>query len=92
MVGKISYKGIREIGKDFSSERQSEGLYRISFYNSLASTPVVIATPDTSNHSSKTYTVSCSLKDVSKSGFTVTVENLSAEHSDAGLNFLVISD
>ena len=40
---------------------------------------------------SETYTVATSLKNVSESGFTLSIENLSADTYDATFNFIAIT-
>ncbi|MFN3018281.1 H-type lectin domain-containing protein [Vibrio coralliilyticus] len=92
VIGKVSYSGDVEIGQGFQAERHSAGLFKVYFDSNLFdSTPVVVVTPDTSRESSETYTVATSLKNVSESGFTLSIENLSADTYDATFNFIAIT-
>ncbi|SIO96695.1 H-type lectin domain-containing protein [Vibrio spartinae] len=92
LIGRVSHTGTVEIGSGFQSEKHSNGLYKVFFDSGkFTSTPVVIATPDTSNFSSETYTVAVSLKNVSTSGFTLSIENLDADTKEAAFNFVAYS-
>lgn len=91
VIGSIDANGKVISGDCFQAERHSKGLYKVYFNTGLLEgKPVVLVTPDTSNQSSETYTVAVSLKSVSETGFTLSIENLSANTIDAGFNFLAI--
>ncbi|OEF93983.1 H-type lectin domain-containing protein [Vibrio splendidus] len=93
VIGKVSYNGEVEIGKGFQAERHETGVFKVFFDSNLfQTTPVVVATPDTSRESSDTYTASVSLKEVSKNGFTLSINNLTPNAYDATFNFIAIAE
>lgn len=88
IIGTISPAGVVTSGNNFSCQLDN-GLYIISFATGFfAHTPVIIATSDTSAQGGA-YTGSISVHKPGYTGCQLSVQNLSGNNIEAGINLFV---
>ena len=80
------------INGNINATKKKDGYYEVDFLTRFSSVPCVLVTADTDGQENEQYTVAISVKNVSVSGFNVSLQNLSLAPFNGGFNILASDD
>ena len=89
IVGKVNPNGT-SAGDGFSSALESNGIYRVTFSETLSSSPTVLATPD-APAPDENGRGAITLRRITPNSFEVVMNDMNANYIDyLGFNFIVV--